>query len=329
MDKQIYYARQRPGAADLNADITNTENYGQEVTKNLIINQDTIVSGFTGSAPGDDTVVITASPSLPSLAYHSNGKKVYVTSTLTLKWDGTSAQPAHVSMDRIDMVCIKHQYKDGDVVPRYFIDANPASPTYGQQITQNVVVNKTDYYEILVLQGVPAIVPSPGPSVSTPPAGYIPLFLVYVRHGTSTVILPTGGTRYGAWDSDIDSDIDNQYFYYLRFIPQNGQVRILSFPASFGSNNNINTGNSTFIHIIGPTSGFTVTGIVAPTYPKKITLYNTTAQNMTIANESGSSTDVNRIYTLTGGDLVSTGTAAYTLIYDIYSSRWIVTSSQP
>ena len=79
MDKQIYYARQRPGAADLNADITNTENYGQEVTKNLIINQDTIVSGFTGSAPGDDTVVITASPSLPSLAYHLNGKKVYVT----------------------------------------------------------------------------------------------------------------------------------------------------------------------------------------------------------------------------------------------------------
>jgi hypothetical protein len=45
---------------------------------------------------------------------------------------------------------------------------------------------------------------------------------------------------------------------------------------------------------------------------------------MVIANESTSSTAENRILTLTGGNVQTTGEGVFQLIYDGVRSRWIV-----
>lgn len=217
MDKQTYYARQRPSATDLNADITNTENYGQITISNLISgNGDIVIRGFTPTAHNNETITVSA-----GLAYHDNGKKAQMASSHILHWDGTDGQPAHATLDRIDLVCIRHTYLDGDLVPRYFIDTNPASATYAQQVTQNVVVNKTDYWELFVEEGTPSGSTPPIPSA---PSGYIPLFLVYI-HSKST-FAPTPPTYAQIEDPSAHShlspwviatsDLDNIYFGWLR-----------------------------------------------------------------------------------------------------------------
>ena len=323
MDKQIYYARQRPGALDLNQDITDTENYGQEIVSNLVVaGQDTIISGLNGTAGGDETINVSA-----GLAYHSDGKKAKVGTVKTLKWDGTDAEGTQGFMagqDRIDVVCVRQQYLDGSVVARFFIDNNPASATVGQQITQNVIIDKTDSYQFFVQEGVP----NASPSVPTVPSGYIPLLLVYVRRNPTIpyypIILTTGGVHNGAWNSNIDGDVDNTYFQRCGTQTYNRQH---NFVAVNSDNDNIDIGTDTFVRIIGPTGSFTITGIESPTVPTQITLYNTTAQNMTLANEDSGSTDVNRIWTLTGSDITTTGTGVFTLAYDLTDQRWILISA--
>ena len=105
-------------------------------------------------------------------------------------------------------------------------------------------------------------------------------------------------------------------------------LRVGTFTATNGGNNNINIEGKSFIRITGPTAAFISTGIAGWVDVKVMILYNSTAQNMTIANNSTMSTTSNRILTLSGLSFATSGTGAITLIYDSTASCWIVTSRQ-
>lgn len=84
---------------------------------------------------------------------------------------------------------------------------------------------------------------------------------------------------------------------------------------------------NSFNRITGPTGAFSIAGIAGGRNGRVLILYNTTSQTMTISNDSGTeATAANRIYTLTGADVATTGTGAVTLIYDTTAQRWIVTA---
>jgi hypothetical protein len=101
-----------------------------------------------------------------------------------------------------------------------------------------------------------------------------------------------------------------------------------AFTAVNGNNNNINIGGASFVRITGPTAAFTITGIAGGVNGKVVILYNAATYNMTIANENTNSIATNRITTLTGSGVTTTGVGAITLIYDSTASRWIVTSAR-
>jgi trimeric autotransporter adhesin len=94
-----------------------------------------------------------------------------------------------------------------------------------------------------------------------------------------------------------------------------------------GANNNLNVGAFSFIKISGPTGAFSITGITGGVDGRIVTLFNSTSHAMTITNDA-TSTVANRILTLTGAGIVTSGTGSVTLQYDSQSSRWIVIASQ-
>ncbi len=75
---------------------------------------------------------------------------------------------------------------------------------------------------------------------------------------------------------------------------------------------------------------FTITGLSGGKDGRIVTLYNTTTQNLTIANNSSSSTTLgNRIYTLTGADLTTpAGPNIIHLQWNANVSRWIIIGGQ-
>lgn len=99
---------------------------------------------------------------------------------------------------------------------------------------------------------------------------------------------------------------------------------------SFANGNNAaaDFGDTLYVKIkAGPTGAFTLAGIQDGRDGRMLILHNATGQNMTLANDSGiDPTASNRIYTLTGSDITTTGDGSFTLIYDSDSSRWIVTA---
>ena len=111
-----------------------------------------------------------------------------------------------------------------------------------------------------------------------------------------------------------------------------------------GLNSDIALPASPFMRITGPSAGFSVGGIVIPQIDPisapgavstgatadgiQMKIYNATAQQMTIVNEDASSTAVNRIKTLTGGNVVlRAGTSFATLTYCATDQRWILEST--
>lgn len=103
------------------------------------------------------------------------------------------------------------------------------------------------------------------------------------------------------------------------------------YTAVNGANNhNIGPSASSFVRITGPTSAFTITGVAAEARGdpngRIMYLFNATAFNMTIANESASSDAENRILTGTGANIATAGTGTVQMIYSAPDSRWIVTS---
>ena len=105
-------------------------------------------------------------------------------------------------------------------------------------------------------------------------------------------------------------------------------IRYGGFGASNGLNNNIAIGAVSFVRITGPTAAFTITGIAGGSDGKVLKIYNSTSQQITIANENTNSSAANRITTLNStGDIVITGKGTAELIYSSADSRWLVTAS--
>jgi len=99
------------------------------------------------------------------------------------------------------------------------------------------------------------------------------------------------------------------------------------FTAVNGTNPDCDMGSGSFIKIIGPTAGFSISGIAGGYDGKIITIYNSTANNMTILNDA-TSIEANRILTLTGIDLYTTAAGSMTFQYDAEAARWILISYQ-
>jgi len=101
-----------------------------------------------------------------------------------------------------------------------------------------------------------------------------------------------------------------------------------NYTASNGVNNDIAIGPWTFVRVTGPTAAFSLNGIAGGVDGKYITLFNSTTQTITIANESATSAAANRIWTLNSlGDIVIPGKTVIKLIYSTADSRWIVMSA--
>lgn len=103
------------------------------------------------------------------------------------------------------------------------------------------------------------------------------------------------------------------------------RYRRTSYTASNGAQL-LTTPTTGFITVTGPTAAFSFYGITAGQDGDILFLHNTTGQNMTLTNLSGTPAASARIYTLTGADLVGVGTGAALLIYDGAQGVWIVMS---
>jgi hypothetical protein len=94
-----------------------------------------------------------------------------------------------------------------------------------------------------------------------------------------------------------------------------------------GLNSDIATPDSSFVRLTGPTGGFSVGGFTGGFDGNLLTIHNTVAFQMTVVNEDVSSTAINRIKTLTGGNVVlRAGTSSATFHYDTTDDRWVLTA---
>jgi exopolysaccharide biosynthesis protein len=135
-----------------------------------------------------------------------------------------------------------------------------------------------------------------------------------IFHDSGTPIKVGIGTTAPNATTDIDGDM---------------ALRAGSLVAVNGSNNDVSIGARSLVRITGPNLAFAITGIAGGQDGKIVILFNTTAQNMTIANESANSLAANRILTMSGADETTVGTGNITLIYDSTAQRWIVTAIKP
>jgi hypothetical protein len=93
-----------------------------------------------------------------------------------------------------------------------------------------------------------------------------------------------------------------------------------------GANNNIVIPAAGFIKIEGPTGAFSISGFLSYTpAARRLQVYNSTAQQMTISNLTGSTSGY-QIRTMTGADVVlRTGTSFATFLYDPVALEWLLT----
>jgi hypothetical protein len=94
---------------------------------------------------------------------------------------------------------------------------------------------------------------------------------------------------------------------------------------SNGANENISITTGTAI-VAGPTSSFSIGGIVAGTLGDLVTIYNGLGQTMTIKYQDGSSTAANRIFIPTGADYVCPH--IYCIVQLMYlNNQWVLLGS--
>ena len=102
-------------------------------------------------------------------------------------------------------------------------------------------------------------------------------------------------------------------------------MRLNSITLPNGPSDNVDPGRYSFIKINGPTLAFSISGFTGGVDGKILTVLNLTGTNMTIVNQTTSgSAAANRINTLTGGDIVTTGNGSVTLQYSGADNRWMV-----
>jgi hypothetical protein len=124
-------------------------------------------------------------------------------------------------------------------------------------------------------------------------------------------------------DADLTTGIHNSNVHYA-LSTQREDTALAN-----GNNNDITCGGRSFVKITGPTGAFSITGVANGFDGKRLVIYNSVAQNMTIEYDDANSVAANRIITMTGADLVSTAAASVELIYDADASRWIVIGWRP
>lgn len=102
-------------------------------------------------------------------------------------------------------------------------------------------------------------------------------------------------------------------------------MRLNAITLPNGPSDNVDPGRYSFIKINGPTLAFSISGFTGGVDGKILTVLNLTGTNMTIVNQTTSgSAAANRINTLTGGDIVTTGNGSVTLQYSGADNRWMV-----
>lgn len=109
----------------------------------------------------------------------------------------------------------------------------------------------------------------------------------------------------------------------------NGAVatRHLDIALANGLNSDIALTNASWIRITGPVAGFSLGGFTNGVDGRHLSVFNTTANAMTIVNEDAGSVAANRITTLTGGNVVlAARTSAATFCYEDNTDRWILLS---
>jgi hypothetical protein len=89
-----------------------------------------------------------------------------------------------------------------------------------------------------------------------------------------------------------------------------------------GANNNVSLKGAYIVHITGPTAGFNITGLGGGSVGRQVILHNSTAQVMTLMNQSASSAVGNRITTF-GGNVTA---SVATLVWDKASTSWLLTA---
>lgn len=90
--------------------------------------------------------------------------------------------------------------------------------------------------------------------------------------------------------------------------------------------NSVDPSTNLFLKVSGPSGAFSINGLAGGRDGRILLIQNSTAQTLTVANDSGTEgTPANRIYTGTGADVVSANNpGAFTFIYDATASRWIL-----
>jgi hypothetical protein len=99
----------------------------------------------------------------------------------------------------------------------------------------------------------------------------------------------------------------------------------ISVTTTSGNNLAITTG---FMRITGTPGTFDLTGFVAQADGFILRVFNTSANNMNILNGSAASSVGNRITTLTGATVSTSGTGFASFVYDLTTTAWILTGVQ-
>lgn len=99
-----------------------------------------------------------------------------------------------------------------------------------------------------------------------------------------------------------------------------------TYNTNAANNNNVPIGNYSLVKITGPNAQFTITGISAGVDGQILTLYNTTNNNMILADNSNNSIAANRIWTLNGSTANTNGVGTMTLTYSTTDAKWIITA---
>lgn len=163
-----------------------------------------------------------------------------------------------------------------------------------------------------------------------------PTLVFYVpRDGSSvTFISPVVATKFTG--TLQNSGITNCILTNVTFAATNystgifGHTRANNTSLANGSNAGIDFGAKVYVKLkAGPTAAFTINGIAGGADGRELIIDNSIAQNMTIANDSGTEpVPANRIYTRTGADVSTTGQGVVRLIYDSEDTHWILVSVQ-
>lgn len=94
---------------------------------------------------------------------------------------------------------------------------------------------------------------------------------------------------------------------------------------SNGVNNDVPVGDCAFLRILGPTAGFTITGLQAGVDGQRLRIANITGRDMTIADSSSLSALGNRIETNTNSDIIVKGPVPILdMTYDGATAQWLL-----